>query len=177
MYHDYYILCLLPLVVLNWLAIASALTQLASKFWWVKVAAFIALLWALKIQVHYGRQNMADRYTAGNYWEQSQQNIKQYARFKQQLRSKGINRTQCVLVGYDGAPNNVLYLLDLQGRRINSDFSDEQVKDAIYKIQARYVISTDSSFTARVRPLYKEMTEVAAEGELKAFKVADVSTR
>ena len=43
MYHDYYILCLLPAVALNWLAIASAATKIKSNFWWVKIGIQSAL--------------------------------------------------------------------------------------------------------------------------------------
>lgn len=172
MYHDYYMLCLLPVVAINWLALIQAINKLREQYWWVKIAAFVVVLWALKIQLHYGRQNLADRYTPGNYWEQSQQNTTEYAALKKQLLEQGINHEWCTLVGYDGAPNNMLYLLDLRGRRINSDFNEEQVKEAIMQVRAPLVISTDSAFTARVRPYFSNMREVAASGEIKAYKVS-----
>lgn len=171
MYHDYYILCLLPAIIINWIAVASAMVKLKPEFWWLKIALFLALIWAAMFQFRYGKTGLASRYTPGNYWEQSQQNTEDYRRFKNRINRLGVDRNQCVLVGYDGAPNNVLYLLDLNGKRINRDFSDEQIKESLVNFNPTYLISNDSVFAKAIRPYFKELTPVAKDKYLALFKI------
>lgn len=171
MYHDYYILCLLPAVALNWLAIASASAKIKSNLWWVKIGLVMVLIIALKLQFTYGRNNLESRYTSGSYWEQSQQKTMDYTLFKNKINSLGISRKNCVLVGYDGAPNNVLYLLDLYGRRINKDFNDDQIREAVNEIRPQYLISNDSLFTQKMQPFFRELKLMSQEKYLTLYKV------
>ncbi len=171
MYHDYYILCLLPCFLLNWIAIGNAIQKIKSPYWWVKIGLFIMLLMAVKIQLLYGKLNLEARYTPGNYWEQSQQVTKDYSEFKILINKRGIGRKNCVLVGYDGAPNNVLYLLDLSGRRINKDFNDEQILEAVNEINPQYLISNDSNFTARINPYFKKLDLLEKHEYLELYRV------
>jgi hypothetical protein len=173
MYHDYYILCLLPAVALNWLAIASAVTRIKSNLWWVKIGILGLLIIALRSQFNYGENNLESRYTAGSYWEQSQQKTIDYTLFKNKINGLGITRKNCVLVGYDGAPNNILYLLDLNGRRINKDFNTNQINEAVNEIRPQYLISNDSLFTQKMQPFFKEFKLVSQEKYLTLYKVSN----
>ncbi len=171
MYHDYYILCLFPAIVLNWLALASAAVKIKSYFWWVKIGLVMLLIVALQKQFSYGKSNLESRYTTGTYWEQSQQKTIDYTLFKHKINALGITRKSCVLVGYDGAPNNVLYLLDLNGRRINKDFSDEQIRNAVDEIKPQYLISNDSLFTLKMATYFKGLDLLSQEKYLALYRV------
>lgn len=173
MYHDYYILCLLPAIVLNWLAISTALRSIKSEYWWIKMSIVILMFIALKLQFTYGSENLKSRYTSGSYWEQSQQNTMDYTLFKSKIKALGVSRNNCVLIGYDGAPNNMLYLLDLHGRRINKDFDNEQIRTAVNEINPQYLISNDSLFTQKMQPFFKEFKLVSQEKYLTLFKVSN----
>jgi len=173
MYHDYYILCLLPAIALNWLAIGSAASKIKANLWWVKVGVLVILIIAMRLQFNYGRINLESRYTAGTYWEQSQQKTIDYSLFKNKINALGISRKNCVLVGYDGAPNNVLYLLDLNGRRINEDFNTEQIREAVNEISPQYLISNDSLFTKTMEPFFKEFKLISQEKYLSLYKVSN----
>lgn len=171
MYHDYYVLCLLPALFINWIALSTVVTTLNSDYWWLKSGVFFLLLISLYYQFRYGKEHLEMRYTNGNYWEQSQQNTRDYEQFKTMIHGLGVSRDNCVLVGFDGAPNNVLYFLDLNGRRINSDFSNEQIRDAVNGITPTYVISNDTLFDKRISPLFKGLNKVAEYKYLKLYKV------
>lgn len=171
MYHDYYVLCLLPSVALSWLAIATAVKSIKSNLWWLKLSFVLLLLMALKIQFDNGRSNLESRYTSGSYWEQSQQKTIDYTLFKSKINRLGISRKNCVLVGFDGAPNNVLYLLDLNGRRINKDFTDDQIKVAVDEIRPQYLVSNDSLFTQKMQPFFKELKLMSQEKYLTLYQV------
>jgi hypothetical protein len=171
MYHDYYVLCLLPALFINWIAMSTVVTKLNSGYWWLKSGIFILLIISFYYQFKFGKEHLEMRYTKGNYWEQSQQDTRDYNQFNNMIHGLGVSRDHCVLVGFDGAPNNVLYFLDLNGRRINSDFSDEQIRDAVNSIAPTYVISNDTLFYKRISPLFKGLNKVAEFKYLKLYKV------
>ncbi len=169
-YHDYYIIALLPVVVLNWIAWANFFTNNAFIKWWMRIIIFAGIIWAFLFQFNYGYKQLTDRYTVGTYWEQSQQNAEDYLEFKNMLNKKGINRNQCVLVGYDGAPNNVLYLLNLRGYRISKDHDKSSIRNFIKSSKPYYFISNDSAFLTKVKSIDSNFVLIEKYKNLEAYK-------
>lgn len=169
-YHDYYIITLLPVVVLNWIAWANFFTKNSFVKWWMRILLFAGIIWAFIFQFNYGYKQLEDRYTDGTYWEQSQQNAKDYLEFKTKLNNKGVNRNHCVLVGYDGAPNNVLYLLNLRGYRISKDHDYSSIKNFILYNKPTFFISNDSTFLNKVKSIDSNFVLIEKFKNLEAYK-------
>lgn len=169
-YHDYYIITLLPVVILNWIAWANFFTNNSFIKWWMRIIVFAGIIWAFVYQFNYGYKQLNDRYTAGTYWEQSQQNAFDYLEFKKLIYKKGINRNQCVLVGYDGAPNNVLYLLNLRGYRISKEHTNGSIQNFIQTNKPKYFISNDSSFLSKVKSIDSNVILIEKYKNLEAYQ-------
>jgi len=170
-YHDYYVICLFPSFILSWIALAEASASIQPKFWWVKISAFILICLAGKQQFMLGTTNLEERYTPGNYWEQSHLNAKDYRVFGLQLKALGINRDACVVAGNDNAPNNILYLLNLRGHRFSSDHDNERISHIINGSRPAYLISNDSNFTNKVRPAVKALKLKTTYKYLNAYDI------
>jgi hypothetical protein len=170
-YHDYYVICLFPAFALNWMALANAASSIKPKFWWIRAAIFAGLCIAVNMQFHLGGRNLRERYTPGNYWEQSHINAVTYDSFRLQLNAAGINRNSCVLAGYDNAPNNMLYLLHLRGHRYSKDHEPKRLKDILSEYRPTFLISNDSLFTEKVRAGAKDLKPVTFYRNLSAFEI------
>ncbi len=150
-YHDYYFICLFPAFALNWLALSDAIKKLPHNFWYLKIALFIGVLIALNFQFYNGRKNLEERYTEGNYWEQSHHRSIDIDSFRMKINTLGINRNNCVLVGYDPSPNNLLYLLHLRGHRLSKDHDQNRINDVLNSSHPQYFISNDSALTSQLK--------------------------
>lgn len=150
-YHDYYFICLFPAFALNWLALSDAIKKLPHNFWYLKIALFIGVLIALNFQFYTGRKNLEERYTEGNYWEQSHHRSIDIDSFRIKINAIGINRNNCVLVGYDPSPNNLLYLLHLRGHRLSKDHDQNRINDVLNSSHPQYFISNDSALTSQLK--------------------------
>ena len=150
-YHDYYFICLFPAFALNWLALSDAVKKLPKNFWWFKIAIFIAVLIALNFQFYNGRKNLEERYTEGNYWEQSHHRSIDIDSFRLKVNALGINRNNCVLVGYDPSPNNLLYLLHLRGHRLSKDHDQNRINDVLNSSHPQYFISNDTALSRQLK--------------------------
>jgi hypothetical protein len=159
-YHDYYIICLCPALVLNWLAAGNALFRLKGRYWWIKVSLFIFLCIALNYQFNSGKKNLRERYTEGNYWEQSHHRAEDYIAFRTVITQEGVRRGDCVVAGYDISPNNILYYLHLRGHRFFSDHSEDRIRHILEGSKPVWLISNDSAFTRKVNKVVRS-TEVA----------------
>jgi hypothetical protein len=170
-YHDYYIVCLIPVFAFALFSIALALNALPKNYWYIKVMAFVALLWAFNYQYHAGEHNFTERYTEGNYWEQSHVRASDYDSFRLQLGKHNIDRNACVLVGFDNAPNNILYLLHLRGHRVFKDHNQERFEFIMKDSKPQYIISNDSAFTTLVEPLVDSLILIDQYKYLKLYQV------
>jgi hypothetical protein len=170
-YHDYYIICLFPSFALCWIALADASKAIKPKFWWIKFSFFILVCLAFRHQFRMGMTNLEERYTPGNYWEQSHVNSKDYEAFKLQLQALGIDRSQCVVAGNDNAPNNILYLLNLRGHRFSKDHDNERIQHIISGSRPRYLISNDSAFTEKVRPIVGDLKLKTSYKYMRAYEI------
>ena len=150
-YHDYYFICLFPVFALNWLALSDAVKKLPHNFWWIKIAIFIGVLISLNFQFYTGRKNLEERYTEGNYWEQSHHRSVDIDSFRLKIKTLGINRNNCVLVGFDPSPNNLLYLLHLRGHRLSKDHDQDRINDVLNSSHPQYFISNDSTLTQKLK--------------------------
>ncbi len=170
-YHDYYIICLMPTFVLNWLALSEAIQKLPSKMWYIKVAILSAVVWMFSIQYNGGTTNLSERYTPGNYWEQSHLKAETYDSLKVKLQELGINRNQCVVAGIDPAPNNMLYFLHLRGHRYSPDHDSSRMDHIINGAHPKYLISNDSLLEVRIGNMIDSMTFVTSQGKIKVFEL------
>jgi hypothetical protein len=170
-YHDYYVICLFPSFVLSWIALAEASRSIKPNFWWVKVICLAGIAIALNYQFRMGSVNLRERFTQGNYWEQSHHHAEDYEIFRDQLKALGINRNYCVIAGNDNAPNNILYLLHLKGHRFSKDHDNERIDHIITGSRPSYLISNDSAFTEKVRPAVKELKLMASYKYLRAYEI------
>lgn len=150
-YHDYYVICLMPAFALNWLALSEAVSKIKSSLWWTKLLLLAVSIWALQFQYNGGTVNLRERYTPGNYWEQSHINASRYDSLRYKLNAIGINRDVCVMVGYDPAPNNILYLLHLRGHRYSMEHGVERMDHIVNGAHPRYLISNDTAIDSLVR--------------------------
>lgn len=170
-YHDYYIICLLPMFVINWVALASIMSKIKSKYWWVKISFFIALILCFNFQYKIGKQSLESRYQKGNYWEQSQQDVEDYKIFKQKLNAVGINHSSHIAAGYDGAPNNMLYLLHLRGFRVQPKENPARMYNIVNACKPLILIVNDSNMLKDFEPYIKSATLKAEYKYLKAYEV------
>ncbi len=171
-YHDYYIICLAPALVFNWLCLSEMIARLSSKWWWVKVLCFMGAVLACNLQFNRGRLNLEERYTPGNYWEQSHQNAHQYDSLRPALFAHGIDRNACVVVGYDPSPNNILYLLHLRGHRLSKDHDQERVEYVLYGAHPKYLISNDRGLDSLIDRKVKGMRLLIDHQALKVFELS-----
>ena len=149
-YHDYYILCLFPVFALNWMALANAATKIKAKYWWIRLSLFALILITLNFQFNRGRINLEERYTEGNYWEQSHHRSVDLDSFRIQIQALGIDRNECVIAGFDPAPNNLLYLLHLRGHRLSKDHNKERLDYILNGAHPKYLISNDSTLNLEI---------------------------
>lgn len=152
-YHDYYMICLFPAFVLNWLALADALRKRGGYMAYVKIALFVLLAVALNYQFHRGRINLEERYTEGNYWEQSHHRATDLDTFRMMLRKAGVNRNDCSVTGYDSSPNDMLYLLHLRGHRFSKEHDDERLNHILQGSKPKWLISNDTDLSRRIAAL------------------------
>ncbi len=170
-YHDYYIICLMPMFFINWIALASALPKIKSKHWYFKVAIFGLVIYAFSFQYKLGKRNFEERFEKGNYWEQSQQDIEDYKQFKIKLNAVGINYTHKVAAGYDGAPNNMLYLLHLRGFRVQANEHSDRKNKIVKDCQPLILIINDSNMLNEYKAFVKSVKLKAEYKYLKAYEV------
>lgn len=170
-YHDYYIICLMPAFVFSWLAVASAVQKLNSKFWWVKVLLFLLFFKAFTFQYNGGTVNLNERFTEGNYWEQSHVRSIDYDSLRPKLRKLGIDRNTCVIVGYDVSPNNTLYLMHLRGHRFSKDHGDERINHIIHGAKPSVLISNDTAFTKQIRGMVKSLDALDSFKYIHIYKI------
>lgn len=170
-YHDYYVICLFPCFAFSWIALADAMKRLRPGYWWVKVIGLVFVIWAFSHQYKLGTTNLRERYTEGNYWEQSHLRAEDYKTFRHQLGLQGIDRNACVIVGNDNAPNNMLYLLNLRGHRFSNDHDQERMHHIIKGSRPSYLISNDSSFTEKIRAVVDSLDQKASYKNLKAYRI------
>lgn len=171
-YHDYYIICLMPAFVINWLALSEAIQKIRPKFWYIKLAIFLALLKIVSIQYNGGTVNLSERYTPGNYWEQSHINAQAYDSLRIKINRLGIiNRHSCVVAGIDASPNNILYMLHLRGHRISPEHDSARLNHIIYGAKPDYFICNDSALQSRIAGMTDSMPLLIQEGPLKVFRL------
>ena len=171
-YHDYYVICLFPAFALNWLALHDAACKLKPGRRWIKLVLFVLILLALNYQFHTGKKNLEERYTEGNYWEQSHHRARDLDSFRHKVNAIGIDRNACVLAGYDPAPNNLLYLLHLRGHRISKDHDTERLDYILNGAHPRYLISNDSTLTLRVGGMVKSVRLLASQRQLELYELS-----
>lgn len=170
-YHDYYIICLTPAFLFSWLAMSSAIQKINSKYWWFKVLLFLLFVWAFTFQYNGGKVNLNERFTEGNYWEQSHVRSIDYDGLRPKLRKLGIDRNTCVIVGYDVSPNNTLYLMHLRGHRFSKDHGDERIHHIIHGAKPSILISNDTTFTQQVRGMVKSLDELDSFKYIHIYKI------
>jgi hypothetical protein len=169
-YHDYYIICLFPVFTLSWLSLAEAAMKIPSKFWYLKVLALAAVIWTFLFQNNGGTINLRERYTQGNYWDQSSVKPNQYDTLRQMLATHHIDRNNCVIVGYDPTPNNILYLLHLRGHRYSKEHDAQRLDYIINGAHPQYLISNERQLDSAVNQLV-DMQFVLEYHDLKVFKL------
>lgn len=169
-YHDYYIICLMPAFVINWLALSEAVQKIGPKYWYVKVVLFIALIQVFFIQFNGGKVNLQERYTPGNYWEQSHIQAKEYDTLRLKIQqSTNINRNSCVVAGIDPSPNNMLYMLHLRGHRISPEHDSARLAHIIYGAHPDYFISNDSLLETRIHKMVNSMQLILTHKNIKVY--------
>lgn len=170
-YHDYYIICLFPSFALNWLILGDALSKLKSKFWWIKIAILACIIWAFSIQYNGGNVNLRERYTEGNYWDQSHVKSERYDSLRLKLNDLGIDRNTCVASGYDPAPNNILYLLHLRGHRISKEHDSARMSHIIFGAKPSILISNDTALDSRIRNMTEKLEILTSQSDIKVFRI------
>lgn len=169
-YHDYYIICLFPVFALSWLLLAEASKKISSKFWYLKIVAFLLIVWAFFFQSNGGLINLRERYTEGNYWDQSSVQPNRYDTLRLMLIARNINRNTCVIAGYDPTPNNILYLLHLRGHRYSKEHDSERLNYIVNGAHPQYLISNSRQLDSAVNQLVDMKFELEYR-ELKVFKL------
>ncbi len=170
-YHDYYIICLLPMFITNWVALASIISKIKSSYWWLKASFFMLLILCFHFQYKIGKQNLESRYQKGNYWEQSAQDVEDYKQFKIILNKANINFQNKVAIGYGNAPNNMLYLLHLRGFTVHKNEDKERLIEITKVCKPLILIANDSNMLHNFKPYIKSATLKAEYKYLKAYKV------
>lgn len=171
-YHDYYIICLMPAFIINWLALSEAAGKLPAKLWYIKIILLIALIQAVSFQYNGGSVNLQERYTPGNYWEQSHINAQSYDSLRHKIEQlKLINRNSCVIAGIDKSPNNILYMLHLRGHRISPEHDSARLNHIIYGAHPDYFISNDSTLEQRIHKMVDSMELVVSHNKIKVFRL------
>jgi 4-amino-4-deoxy-L-arabinose transferase-like glycosyltransferase len=169
-YHDYYIITLFPAFILNWIYLISYLNTFNKQIVYLKIALIILLIISTNFHFNFGRKNLTERYTSGNYWEQSHQNALDYIAFKNEIKTFNINRDDCILVGYDISPNNILYYLHLRGYRFNSDQNEEKLVSILENSKLKYIISNDIEFENQVKK-HRNLSLLKDYKNIKLFQI------
>lgn len=171
-YHDYYIICLMPAFVINWLALTEAIQEIGPKYWYIKVVLFIALIQVFLIQYNGGKVNLQERYTPGNYWEQSHIQAADYEALRLKLQQHpNINRHSCVVAGIDPSPNNMLYMLHLRGHRISPEHDSTRLQHVVYGAHPDYFISNDSLLETKIRAMVDSLTMVTQHANIRVYRI------
>lgn len=171
-YHDYYIICLMPAFVINWLALSEAIQKIAPKYWYFKALIFLALIKVFFVQYNGGTVNLKERYTRGNYWEQSHIQAADYDALRLKLQKHpNINRHACVVAGIDPSPNNMLYMLHLRGHRISPEHDSTRLQHVIYGAHPDYFISNDSLLETRIRFMVDSLTLVTQHANIRVYRI------
>jgi len=171
-YHDYYIICLMPAFVINWLALSEAIQKIRPNFWYIKLLIFLVLLKIVSIQYNGGTVNLSERYTPGNYWEQSHINAEVYDSLRIKINRLGlINRQSCVVAGIDASPNNMLYMLHLRGHRISPEHDSTRLTHVIYGANPEYFICNDSLLEMRIKPMVDSMPLLLQHNKIRVFQL------
>lgn len=171
-YHDYYVICLMPAFVINWLALSEAISKLPSRFWYLKIILLIGLIQMVIIQYNGGSVNLKERYTPGNYWEQSHINAESYDSLRLKIKQLNtINRNSCVVAGIDPSPNNILYMLHLRGHRVSPEHDSTRLNHIIYGAHPDYFISNDSLLESRIRNMVDSMPLLTSYDRIKVYRL------
>ncbi len=171
-YHDYYIICLMPSFIINWLALSEAIGKIPAKLWYIKIILLIALVQIVSVQYNGGTVNLQERYTVGNYWEQSHINAQSYDSLRQKLTQlHSINRNSCVIAGIDPSPNNILYMMHLRGHRVSPEHDSARLNHIIYGAHPEYFISNDSTLEQRINKMVDSMALVASHNTIKVYRL------
>jgi hypothetical protein len=170
-YHDYYVICLFPFFALTWLALSDAVKKIKAKLWWFKLTLFAGILIAFNYQFNTGKKNLEERYTKGNYWEQSHHSAEDFDSLRLKLEQIGITRNSCVVAGYDPAPNNMLYLLHLRGHRFSKDHDTERMHHILYGSYPKYLISNDSAFTQHIKSVVDSISLRTTYKNLEVYQL------
>lgn len=148
-----------------------SLSKIQAKFWYLKILALILGYWALKYQFENGSKNFEERYTEGNYWEQSHLKASDYDSMRIRLKALGLKRSDCVLVGNDPAPNNMLYLLHLKGHRYSKDHTQERMDYVMNDSKPGYLISNDSTLTVQVNEYVDSLILICKYKNIEAYRI------
>ncbi len=148
-YHDYYIITISPIIVFSWVSLFESIKL--RKFRWLRISLFVILIPLFIIQLNLGKKRIEQRYEVGNYWEQSSHNPFVLNEIQKTLRKNNIGINDCVLVGFDGGPNNMLYLLNVRGFRVSKEHHNKEIKEFIINQKPKAIVSNDSAFNALVQ--------------------------
>ena len=171
-YHDYYIICLMPAFAINWLALSEAISKLPSRFWYLKIIILLALAQMVVTQYNGGTVNLKERYTPGNYWEQSHINASSYDSLRHKINQLNtINRNSCVVAGIDPSPNNMLYMLHLRGHRVSPEHDSTRLNHIIHGAHPDYFICNDSLLETKIRSMVDSLSMVTQHANIRVYKI------
>ncbi|MBC7425082.1 MAG: glycosyltransferase family 39 protein [Bacteroidia bacterium] len=146
-YHDYYIITLLPSILFLITTWAYWLQNAGRQFWWIRISVVLILIVAVYESRKQTAKRETERFTFGNYWDQSFQQPEDYKNIDKLLSSKfGITRQSRVITAYDANPNNMLYFLNLRGYRISKDHPTDFVNWIYSNHRPTHLILTDTSY-------------------------------
>lgn len=154
-YHDYYIIAMIPGVIFLLLTFADALTQLSQKFSsLISIIFMIILMFNMKESIRNCRSYYMNRYNDMRVYLSTSD--RSYYDLENRLRAAGIKRTDVTISGFDDTFCSSLYLMDQIGMLISSTSSKEYIDYLINLKPVKYMVLNDSAGFNKIYPNHFE---------------------
>ena len=143
MWHDYYIIAVLPCVFFLFLTFADLIARLSENYFALtKAILFVVLFFNVKECLAWSKKQYNDRFT--EYSIDFFGNYRPYEDLEPKLRGLGIKREDKVLFGFDISFCNELYLSNQLGYSFDPSISKEHLDKLMNNTRFKYLVLNDS---------------------------------
>ncbi len=158
-HHDYYFICLMILFFIGGILLVNAWGQMLPGF---RILLVSALLVSLIYQIGYAGRFLKERYAEGSAWNHTTADPDTYREIGRRAVTSGADFRSRTIAVFDGAPNNVLYLSNLRGYRVNHDHTASYAEDILSRWNPQWMILNDTAFLS-AHPDWKTRLELKTE--------------
>lgn len=144
MWHDYYIIAILPCVFFLFVTFADLINTISEKYFSLtKFALFVVIFFNVKECYALTKKNYNERY--GDWAIEANGNLRQYEDLEFKLRKLGIKRQDRILFAFDDSFCNQLYMANSLGYSFGSLEAREKVVEIMTRPRFKYLVLNDSA--------------------------------